>query len=58
VRSGEQVYRRLTNGNGEFRFAGLEPGTWTVMIDPDKLPENATAVPPFAARATSNRYGG
>ena len=42
VRSGEQVYRRLTNGNGEFRFAGLQPGTWTVTIDPDKLPENAT----------------
>ncbi|UHD14942.1 peptidase associated/transthyretin-like domain-containing protein [Thiocapsa bogorovii] len=42
VRSGEQVYRRLTNGNGEFRFAGLQPGTWTVTIDPEKLPENAT----------------
>ncbi|QVL51026.1 MAG: hypothetical protein KFB96_11820 [Thiocapsa sp.] len=42
VRSGDQVYRRLTNGNGEFRFAGLQPGTWTVTIDPAKLPENAT----------------
>lgn len=42
VRSGEQVYRRLTNGHGEFRFAGLQPGAWTVAIDPGKLPENAT----------------
>ncbi|SDW77700.1 hypothetical protein [Thiocapsa roseopersicina] len=42
VRNGEQVYRRLTNGNGEFRFAGLQPGTWIVTIDPEKLPENAT----------------
>jgi hypothetical protein len=42
VRSGDQVYRRLTNGNGEFRVAGLQPGTWTVTIDPAKPPENAT----------------
>ena len=42
VRSGEQVYRRLTNGNGEFHFAGLKPGTWTVKLDPAGLPENAT----------------
>jgi hypothetical protein len=42
VKSGEQVYRRLTNGNGEFRFAGLQPGTWTVKIDPAALPDNAT----------------
>ena len=42
VTSGEQVYRRLTNGNGEFRFAGRQPGTWTLKIDPAALPENAT----------------
>ena len=42
VRSGDQVYRRLTNGSGEFRFAGLKPGVWTVKVDPAGLPENAT----------------
>lgn len=42
VRNGEQVYRRLTNGNGEFRFAGLQPGTWSVTLDTSKLPENAS----------------
>ncbi|KAA6183050.1 hypothetical protein F2Q65_16640 [Thiohalocapsa marina] len=42
VRNGDAVYRRLTNGRGEFRFAGLSPGTWTVSIDPEALPENAS----------------
>lgn len=42
VRQGDRVYRRMTNGNGEFRFAGLLPGTWTVTIDPEALPENAS----------------
>jgi hypothetical protein len=42
VRCGDEVYRRLTNGNGEFRFAGLTPGTWTVKMLTDALPENAT----------------
>lgn len=41
VRNGEELYRRLTNGNGEFRFAGLTPGTWTVKMLTDALPENA-----------------
>jgi hypothetical protein len=42
VKCGDEVYRRLTNGNGQFRFAGLTPGTWTVKMLTDALPENAT----------------
>ena len=50
VRSGKQVYRRLTNGNGEFRFAGLQPGTWTVTIEPAALPQEASIDDPSFTR--------
>jgi hypothetical protein len=46
IRQAKQVYRRRTNGNGEFRFAGLLPGTWTVSLDPGALPEDATVAEP------------
>lgn len=42
VRNGDKVHRRLTNANGEFSFAGLHPGTWTVSMDPAAIPDTAT----------------
>lgn len=42
VRNGDRVHRRLTNGNGEFSFVGLHPGTWTVSIDRAAIPQNAS----------------
>ena len=44
ITDGEETMRRVTNPNGDFRFVGLKPGTWTVSLQSDGLPENASAV--------------
>jgi hypothetical protein len=44
ITDGEETMRRVTNPNGDFRFVGLKPGTWTVSLHSDGLPENASAV--------------
>jgi hypothetical protein len=44
ITDGEETMRRVTNPNGDFQFVGLKPGTWTVSLLSEGLPENATAV--------------
>jgi len=38
LRSGERIYKRLTDQEGRFRIAGVPPGRWTVSIAEDGLP--------------------
>jgi Prealbumin-like fold domain len=38
LRSGERVFRRLTDSNGRFRLAGLPPGKWTASIEEEGPP--------------------
>ena len=44
ITDGEETMRRVTNPNGDFQFVGLKPGTWTVSLLRDGLPENATPI--------------
>jgi hypothetical protein len=44
ITDGEETMRRMTNPNGDFQFVGLKPGTWTVSLLSDDLPENATPI--------------
>ena len=37
--NGEEVFERTTDENGAFSFTGLRPGTYTLSVSGDRLPE-------------------
>ena len=39
IRGGGEVFRQLTDRDGRFQFDGLRPGTYTLRVSEDDLPE-------------------
>lgn len=46
VRSGDEVYRTTTDDDGSFRFGRLMPGSWTVQVYEQNVPDYHELVEP------------